>query len=133
MRRRAIRAGLIGAALAIAAGVTWARPRAGQTGRIRLTTYCDRCSPGNVTASGRKPRVGRTIAAGRQWPFGTVVWIEGLGRRVVDDRGGAVHSHFDVYVARCPGKSRNQHTNCWRGPGLGSRPRAYRVISVPKR
>lgn len=130
MRRRAI---AVCAALVLAGGIAWARPRAGQTGRVRLTTYCDHCSPGGVTYSGRKPLVGRTIAAGRQWPIGTVVWIEGLGRRVVDDRGGAVRSHFDVYVARCPGRSRNQHTNCWRGPGLGSKKRAYRVISVPRR
>lgn len=128
MRRAAIVAALI-----LAAGVAWAGPRAGQTGRIRLTSYCLACSPGNVTASGRKPVVGRTIAAPRSWPMGTVVWIEGLGRRVVYDRGGAVRNHLDVFVRRCAGKSRNQHTNCWHGPGLGAGKRAYRVISVPKR
>ena len=47
----------------------------------------------NVTASGRKTMPGVTIAAGRDLPFGTNVYIPELGWRVVEDRGGAIKSN----------------------------------------
>ncbi len=51
------------------------------------------------TATGTTTTEGRTIAADFQvLPPGTVVWIEGIGRRVVEDCGGAVKgNHIDLY------------------------------------
>ncbi|MNX93081.1 Cell wall-binding protein YocH precursor [compost metagenome] len=52
-----------------------------------------------VTASGRKTQQGRTIAADwRVLPKGTRVYIEGVGERVVEDKGGAIKNRrIDVY------------------------------------
>jgi len=44
----------------------------------------------NVTASGMPIEPGISVAAGPDIPFGTWLWIEGLGWRRVDDRGGAI-------------------------------------------
>ncbi len=49
--------------------------------------YC--CDP-TVTASGRRSQVGTSIAASRMLPFGTRVYIHGVGERVVHDRGSAI-------------------------------------------
>lgn len=43
-----------------------------------------------ITASGRQVMPGVTIAADRSIPFGTWIWIDSLGWRRVDDRGGAI-------------------------------------------
>lgn len=52
-----------------------------------------------ITASGEKIVPGMTVAAGRGLPFGTNVWIEGIGRRVVQDRGGRITDrHLDIAV-----------------------------------
>ncbi|KAF6630920.1 3D domain-containing protein [Paenibacillus sp. EKM208P] len=52
------------------------------------------------TASGKMTKSGVTIAADwRVLPKGTVVYIEGVGKRVVQDKGGAIKGHkIDVYV-----------------------------------
>ena len=53
----------------------------------------------NITASGSPPVAGETVAAGRSIPFGTIVWIEGVGLRRVNDRGDKKKIHdkaFDV-------------------------------------
>ncbi len=44
----------------------------------------------SVTASGDKPIPDETVAADKSIPFGTRVWIEGIGIRTVNDRGGAI-------------------------------------------
>lgn len=64
-------------------------------GNYKITGYdiCVSCC-GNtrgITASGTTATVGRTCAAPKNIPFGTRLWIEGIGERVVEDRGGAVH------------------------------------------
>lgn len=41
---------------------------------------------GSPCASGAWPEVGRTVAC-NSLPFGTRVWIDGVGERVVEDRG----------------------------------------------
>lgn len=52
------------------------------------------------TASGVQARKG-TIAASRQYAFGTVMEIPGYGRGVVEDRGSAVDGeHIDVFFKR---------------------------------
>jgi 3D (Asp-Asp-Asp) domain-containing protein len=53
-------------------------------------TGCRRCcgkwARFNRTASGNRPVAGITAAGPRWVPFGTRVWIEGVGWRVVQDR-----------------------------------------------
>jgi len=44
----------------------------------------------NITASGMPIEPGISVAAGPSVPFGTWLWIEGLGWRRVDDRGAAI-------------------------------------------
>lgn len=52
-----------------------------------------------LTASGTYVQEGRTVAAPPSIPFGTKLYIEGIGVRVVEDRGSAIKSgHLDVYV-----------------------------------
>lgn len=54
----------------------------------------------NVTASGLPPIPGETVAAGPGIPFGSRVWIEGVGVRTVNDRGGRIHDRaLDVVMA----------------------------------
>lgn len=43
-----------------------------------------------ITASGTYATAGRTAAAGYEFDFGERIWIEGLGERTVEDRGGAI-------------------------------------------
>ena len=71
-------------------------------GSFTLTAYCN-CSQccgqwaGGSTASGTTPTEGRTIACG-SLPFGTRVYIEGLGEYVVEDRGVS-GNWIDVYMS----------------------------------
>lgn len=52
-----------------------------------------------ITASGAPVVIGETIAAGPDIPFGTQVWIEGWGRREVQDRGGRIgEGQIDIAV-----------------------------------
>jgi 3D (Asp-Asp-Asp) domain-containing protein len=46
---------------------------------------------GSRTASGKWPRRGM-VAADKSIPFGTVLYIEGYGRAVVEDRGGLIRA-----------------------------------------
>jgi 3D (Asp-Asp-Asp) domain-containing protein len=50
------------------------------------------CYSGNpkITASGRLTKPGVSVAAPRHIPFGTWLWVEGVGLRRVDDRGGKI-------------------------------------------
>lgn len=70
-------------------------------GEYRITGYCT-CSKccgksDGITASGTTATVGRTCAAGKDLPFGTVLYIKGIGYRTVEDRGGGVNGgHIDV-------------------------------------
>lgn len=50
---------------------------------------CYEGDPG-ITASGEKVVPGVTVAAGPSIPFGTKVYIQGLGWRTVHDRGGMI-------------------------------------------
>jgi len=52
-----------------------------------------------VTASGAESKPGVTIAAGPGIPYGTEIYIPGIGYRVVEDRGSAIsNNHIDVMV-----------------------------------
>ena len=70
-----------------------------------VTAYCP-CKvccgqwAGGPTASGRMPVAGITVAGPRSIPFGTRVWIEGVGVRVVQDRLARKYDgRFDLYFA----------------------------------
>lgn len=82
---------------------------------------CERCcvKSDGITASGTTATVGRTVAV-MGIPFGTRLYIEGIGERVVEDRGGlepgvidvlcenhsecyAITGTYEVYVIETPG------------------------------
>lgn len=74
-------------------------------GSFRVTgydPYCVHCcgKDDGVTASGKQATYGRTIAADKsRFPFGTKLYIEGLGIFTVEDRGGAIKNNkIDVAV-----------------------------------
>ena len=53
-----------------------------------------------ITASGQAPVPNETVAADKSIPFGTRVWIEGVGVRTVNDRGGAIkRGRLDLCMA----------------------------------
>ena len=59
-----------------------------------------------ITASGTYATAGRTVAASLEFDFGTRLWIEGIGERVVEDRGGAIGGgRLDVVC--------NDHAECY--------------------
>lgn len=70
---------------------------------INATAYtaaADECGKSDgITASGLKVKENETIACPSPFPFGTKIYIEGLGTRVCEDRGGAIKgNHIDVYM-----------------------------------
>ena len=71
-------------------------------GKKKITFYCpcDTCNPGNPGRSAlSKPlAVGQSSAMGRSYPLGSLIYIEGIGFRIVDDRG-VPDSTVDVCVA----------------------------------
>jgi 3D (Asp-Asp-Asp) domain-containing protein len=71
-----------------------------------ITAYCS-CSKccgksDGITYSGQKAIEGVTIAADLNiLPIGTVVEIEGIGRRIVQDKGGSIKGNrLDLYFQR---------------------------------
>ena len=70
---------------------------------MEATAYCpcEKCcgKTDGITASGAKATEGVTIAADTNvLPMGTRVYIEGLGYRVVQDRGGAIQgAKIDIF------------------------------------
>jgi 3D (Asp-Asp-Asp) domain-containing protein len=68
-----------------------------------VTFYCAClicCGKTNAITASMAPAVaGVTIAASSTIPFGTRIWIEGYGERIVQDRGGAIgQNRIDIYV-----------------------------------
>lgn len=111
--------------MAILASVTLltmpiAQPEMEYIGQYYVTGYdiCAECcgKTDGITASGEIATVGRTVASGREFPFGTRIYIEGIGERVVEDRGVqngtidilcsnhsecyAITGWYDIYVER---------------------------------
>lgn len=83
---------------------------AAQAETFTVTAYCNNFGKGcktcngkwavfNRTADGHRPKEGVTCAASRRIPFGTVLSIEGLGVRVVQDRLSLKQDkqHIDIY------------------------------------
>lgn len=65
-------------------------------GAYQITAYEE---TGNPCANGNYPTIGYTAAC-NSLPFGTTVYIEGIGYRVIEDRGAEWHSDqwIDVYM-----------------------------------
>ncbi len=74
-------------------------------GEYKITYYCpckECCGKDNgITASGAKVQEGVTVAADTsKLPFGTKIYIKGIGWRTVQDRGGAVKGNrLDIYIS----------------------------------
>lgn len=70
--------------------------RGDKTTKAVVTAYTH---TGNRTASGTWPKVGRTCAGPRWIPFGTRVYIQGVGWRVVEDRTHIrFNGRFDIFM-----------------------------------
>lgn len=74
----------------------------GKTKIYKITAYCScaKCcgKTNGITASGKKAKAGRTIAAPRGFKFGTKLSINGK-TYIVEDRGGAIKGNrIDLYV-----------------------------------
>lgn len=78
-------------------------------GTYKITGYdiCVACcgKTDGITASGTQATVGRTCAAPKGIPFGTKLYIEGIGERIVEDRGGFADNVIDVLC--------NDHSECY--------------------
>lgn len=69
-----------------------------------ITAYCScvKCCGKNdgITASGIKAVEGVTVAMDKSIPFGTKIYIDGVGERIVQDRGGAIkRNRIDLYFS----------------------------------
>jgi 3D (Asp-Asp-Asp) domain-containing protein len=78
-------------------------PKSNPATTYKITAYTasapDCGKTDGITASGIKAKAGVTVAASRDLPFGTVLYIDGIGYRTVQDRGGAIGpGHLDLYV-----------------------------------
>lgn len=53
-----------------------------------------------ITASGKHTKEGRTVAADpRVLPMGTVIYIDGIGERIVEDTGSAIKGYkLDLFI-----------------------------------
>ena len=76
-------------------------PQREYLGEYTIYAYCPCvkcCSKTNgITASGTKATQGRTVAA--NLPFGTKIYIDGIGERIVEDRGGGLKGNaIDLFV-----------------------------------
>lgn len=69
-----------------------------------ITAYCPclKCcgKTDGVTESGIKAVEGITVAADESLPFGTKIHIDGVGERIVQDRGGSIKGNkIDLYLS----------------------------------
>lgn len=82
-----------------------AKAKGAETNTVTVTAYCAcvKCCgkwAGGPTASGVIPKQGETVAGPRNIKFGTVVEIEGLGKRVVQDRTAKKYDgRIDVFFS----------------------------------
>ena len=89
-------------------------------GTFFCTAYCTEqyphiCGEGHgVTASGQPIQAGVTVAADTSiFPYGTVLYIEDVGIRIVQDKGSAIQGkHLDVAV--------DTHENAKKWSGCGN-------------
>ncbi len=89
-------------------------------GEFLCTAYCTEqyehiCGEGKgITASGQPIQAGVTVAADQSmFPYGTVLYIEDVGIRIVQDKGGAIQGNkLDVAV--------DTHSNALAWSGYGT-------------
>ena len=88
-------------------------------GSFKLTAYCPcvSCSEGwgEITSTGVSPKEGRTVAVDpNAIPYGTKLYISGVGYRVAEDCGGGIKQNkIDIYVSdhsRCYNSLFNQNS-----------------------
>ena len=77
-------------------------PQRKYLGRYSIYAYCPcvKCcgKTNGITASGTVATEGRTIAA--NLPFGTKLYIDGIGERIVEDRGGGIKGKtIDLFMS----------------------------------
>ena len=73
-------------------------------GKYKITYYCacEQCcgKTNGITASGAKVQEGVTVATDTSLPFGTKIYIKGIGWRTVQDRGGNIKGNrLDIYIS----------------------------------
>lgn len=73
-------------------------------GDYRVTAYAFYEGGGEnyYTASGATPVPYYTVATGDEFPFGTVLYIEGIGTVEVQDRGGFDDGIIDLHIGDDP-------------------------------
>lgn len=76
-----------------------------ELGEYTISFYCDcpictKTAKGSKTATGTKPKEGRTIACdGNILKMGDIVYIETVGIRICEDKGSAIRGkRIDVYM-----------------------------------
>lgn len=76
-----------------------------ELGEYTISFYCDcpictKTAKGSKTATGTKPKEGRTIACdGKTLKMGDIVYIETIGVRICEDKGSAIkQGRIDVYM-----------------------------------
>lgn len=75
-------------------------------GDYRVTAYAFYEGGENYyTASGATPVPYYTVATGEEFPFGTVLYIEGIGTVEVQDRGGFDAGIIDLHIGNDPMES----------------------------
>jgi len=64
------------------------------------TAAADECGWNTgITSSGIKVKENRTLACPKEFPFGTIIEIEGMGQYRCEDRGGAIKGNkVDIYM-----------------------------------
>ena len=82
-------------------------PEMEYAGDYRVTAYAFYEGGGEnyYTASGAEPTPYYTVATGAEFPFGTVLYIEGLGYVEVQDRGGFGPGIIDYHIGDAPMES----------------------------
>lgn len=86
-------------AAAIKAEATKAEATKTSRGTDRTATITAYTWTGNRTASGKWPKEGRTVAGPSWIPFGTRVYIDDIGWRIVEDRTAEKYDgRYDVYM-----------------------------------
>lgn len=81
-----------------------AQPDMEYIGDYRVTAYAYYEGGGEnyYTASGATPIPYYTVAATDDFPFGTVLWIDGIGEVEVQDRGSFSEGIIDLHIGNDP-------------------------------
>lgn len=70
--------------------------------RVTAYAYYEGGEENYYTASGATPVPYYTVATGDEFPFGTVLYIEGIGYVEVQDRGGFGEGIIDLHIGDTP-------------------------------